>query len=524
MKLKSYYQFLNEATLSPDKIGLKYTVSSDGRKKIQQLSKTLSPDCIFTPLPDHEVLGKKNPTSPEFQLPNEIDTVLFLRATKFEEMTWGDFIDIFNIDKPYDQLFIYKTNSKNYPFAVIFKGNTTTVIKQLEKSGPTARGDYFRETAFIVTLGRVLWQMHGIQPMLMSKRGIIQMVYDTSTKDAYVDTRRAAFRNKYELFMEQQRIADSLFIQCKQLVKLLGSAAKNIVLIQKNSVELAVCKYLRNAISEERDKIEEGVSNYEFLPDLITLSKWNPADIWLGFSGYEWMLSDKKYKKDDFDSALPENGGLNQLNDFLGKCISEHDGIIGVSLKQQLTNPGGVYSVNIDRTKTFVHKYSHYDANPTKKLVNLIFTFEKLGGLLGKGQIDVRTFDTKKTSPISIEVKGSDTTEHMSGKAGSYIKYKMPKDVYKTLVYVQKSTDLDEIKDYVDEHYDFCKPYLRELFYNDLAKESKTGGSNSRLQAVLFTDWFESISDQDEKTAVLGDLIRFAKSESDWSAPHLIVK
>jgi hypothetical protein len=44
------------------------------------------------------------------------------------------------------------------------------------------------------------------------------------------------------------------------------------------------------------------------------------------------------------------------------------------------------------------------------------------------------------------------------------------------------------------------------------------------MQAVFFTDWLESLNDDDLKDEIVSDIIRFAKSESNWSAPHILVK
>ena len=517
MRIKSFWEFINEATLNVTKIGIKYTISTEGQRKISQLSSSLTRDCIFTPVA---------------KLPKPDTKILQIRASKFEEWTWSDFVRVFGItpENAFSQLFVYKTTSRNYPYAVAFLGDRgslqTTMIKQSEKSGATARADYFRETAFMITLARILWIDYNLKPIIRTKRGIIQMDYhnseDESQKDAFIVS-RVAFKDKYEKFMEQEKIADAMTLQCQRLINYLGSSVNNIVLLQKNSTELAVCKYLRAVIADEREKIEGNTSSYEFLPDLITLSKWNPADMWIGYSGYEWMLSDKKYDRESFDDVLPENGGLPQLNDFLGESISKKQGIIGISLKQQITNAGGVYDVNIKRDTGFVHSYDGHASSGKNKAVNLKFTFEKLGQLIGSGVVDVRTFDTKKNSPISMEVKGSKKSEHMSGKAGSYIKHVMPEKYYNMLVYIQKTMDVDDIKDYIESNYQFTNSDLSAIFFSDLTNP-KNDYTNSRLQAVFFTDWFESIGDEDEKNEILGDIIRFAKSESEWSAPHLIVK
>jgi len=43
------------------------------------------------------------------------------------------------------------------------------------------------------------------------------------------------------------------------------------------------------------------------------------------------------------------------------------------------------------------------------------------------------------------------------------------------------------------------------------------------MQAVIFSNWISSLP-QKSQNRIITDIIRFAKSESDWSAAHLIVK
>ena len=120
-------------------------------------------------------------------------------------------------------------------------------------------------------------------------------------------------------------------------------------------------------------------------------------------------------------------------------------------------------------------------------------------------------------------------------KSGSIIKFELNKNFtiqitgkdvsinpYTILTYIRKSKDLENLKEYMDQNYEFTKAELKTIFYNDLTKE-KDSAINSRLQAIFFTDFVERLP-EDDRNHIVSSIIRFAKSESDWSAPHTIVK
>ena len=164
--------------------------------------------------------------------------------------------------------------------------------------------------------------------------------------------------------------------------------------------------------------------------------------------------------------------------------------------------------------------FGYYIKN-TIKSSKIKFSYEKLGGILGFGEIDVRTFNNDTKSSISAEVKGSMLNQHMSGKAGAYIKFIMPEDKYSVLEFIRKN-DVDNIKKYVENNYKFTESDLKDIFEKDL-ESPKNGQSNSRMQAIIFTDWLESLY-KDKRDEVVSGIIKYAKAESNWSAPHLILK
>ena len=213
---------------------------------------------------------------------------------------------------------------------------------------------------------------------------------------------------------------------------------------------------------------------------------------------------------------------LESLNVFLHTCVVKRDGIVGVSLKQQLDGPHDTYEVNLDPNARFSHTYTGYYAKDIIKSVKLKFSYKTTNDKGGSGEIDIRTFDTDKKSAISMEVKGSITSGHMSGKAGTYIKFVMPPDRYRILEFIRKN-EVEDISNYlIDNGYTFSDEDLKEIFEKDL-ESPKNGQSNSRMQAIIFTDWLESLDDK-SKSKIVSDIVRFAKSESNWSAAHLLSK
>jgi hypothetical protein len=100
----------------------------------------------------------------------------------------------------------------------------------------------------------------------------------------------------------------------------------------------------------------------------------------------------------------------------------------------------------------------------------------------------------------------------------------MPSDMYEILVGIRKEKDLSKISQLIiDSEYEFNVSTLKAIFDDDLMATEKTSEINSRLQAIFFTDWLEGQS-EDTRNEIVSTIIRFAKSESDWSAPHTIVK
>ena len=500
------WENISEATLDSSKDLIDYNISRTGWEKIELLG--VSKDIKLTPVSS---------------LPDDKEFVIQIRPSSFRLIEFSKFIEMYQIEDMND-IFIYETTSTKYPYAVAVKGTKTTMVRQSDRKGASARGNYFRETAFIITLATRLWETKGIKIDIYSNRGKIKMNFGKGF--ATMSPReRLEFRNQYDTFMANKKIVESMTIQIDSLIKYLGDSIFNVKSVVKNSSKLLINSIAYDFLQEEEDLYSsitneqpQEISKFDTfeIPEGVSMPKWNPSDIWVVYNDSNWVFdSYSGYDENDID-------GLEELNVYLHNCIINKEGVIGVSLKQQLDNAGGLYEVNLDEDRKFKHDYKGYYVKDSIKSSKLKYSYERLGGVIGSGEIDVRTFDTSKSTPISMEVKGSLTSQHMSGKAGSYIKFIMPTNKYAVLEFIRKN-DTDAIKKFIEESkYEFIKPDLKTIFEKDL-ESPKSQQSNSRMQALIFTDWLESLP-KEKINEIVSSIIKYAKSESNWSAPHLLLK
>ena len=499
------WENISEATLDSSKDLVDYDLSRTGRIKMNLLG-----------------VSENIKLTTTTTTPDDKEFVIQIRNSSFRLIEFSKFIELYQIEDMND-IFIYDTTSTKYPYAVAVKGTKTTMLKQSNRKGASARGNYFRETAFIITLAIRLWETKGVKIDIYSNRGNIKMNFGKGFA-TMSPKERLEFRNQYDSFMSNKKIVQGMIIQIDSLIKYLGDSIFNIKSVVKNSADLLINRVAYEFLEEEED-LHSNITNDQpqeiskfntfEIPEGVSMPKWNPSDIWIVYSDSDWVFNEYgKYDENDID-------GLEELNVYLHNCIVNKEGVIGVSLKQQLENVGGIYEVNLDENRKFKHDYKGYYVKDTIKSSKLKFSYEKLGGVIGSGEIDVRTFDTSKNTPISMEVKGSLTSQHMSGKAGSYIKFIMPTNKYAVLEFIRKN-DTDDIKSFIEGNYEFIKPDLKTIFEKDL-ESPKTGQSNSRMQAIIFTDWLESLS-KEKRNEIVSSVIKYAKSESSWSAPHLLLK
>ena len=101
----------------------------------------------------------------------------------------------------------------------------------------------------------------------------------------------------------------------------------------------------------------------------------------------------------------------------------------------------------------------------------------------------------------------------------------MPPDLYEIKEFIRKKRDKSIIREYLeDKGFVVENDYLSGIFNQDLEGDGeKTNAENSRLQSIVFIDWLYNLP-QEKRDDYITQIVDFAKSESIWSAPHLVVK
>jgi hypothetical protein len=515
----NYLDFINEATLGTDKIGVNYQLSRPGRTKAFKLSTST----------DLETFNIKFEHT--YEVPLDTDDVLLIRASSFEKSNYLNLKTRLGLED--GDLIIYKLLSDdiNIKWAVAKIGQTTSVLKQFDRTGASARGDYFRETAFLIRLSQIAWEKERVKLKIFSNRGEIEMSYgkygcEMSKKNS------PEFRQMYHDFRTKtnKKVLKLMDDHCNLLINYLGDDIKKVKYLVKNSADNIINKIALNFMRQESiEKTKMAIeSGFDFdIPLNANVSKWNPSDIWIVFES-RYFTTERTYSSIGIDNIW-------DLNDFLYESLMERTGVVGVSLKMPI-NDAGIYKITGD--SRLVNRFKDFDISNSKKTTEIDFEFKnKLGDWKEGSGIDCRTFDTNNKSSISLEVKGKKGSGYVSGKAGSIINYLLP-DKYLDIKNKIRSTtskeelrkllgiDFDEIQkgNISNETYLPGNEKLRKVFIEDLKGDNpKNSNENSRLQSVVFIDWLLSLN-KDERDSIITTVIRYAKSESLWSAPHIVLK
>lgn len=519
--LYKYSEFLNEATLGLDKVGVNYQLSRPGREKAFKLSSA-------TELESFNIKFEHTD-----EVPSDTDDVLYIKGTSFVKLNYLDFKELYKIDD--DGLMIYKLISDDIDvnWAVAKIGQQTNVLRQLSRTGASKRGDYFRETAFLIKLAEIAWREKGVKLKIYSNRGEVEMDYKEGGIAEMSRKNTVEFRNAYYDFVNKTKksLITAMDDHCLRLIGYLGDKISNVKYITKNSSDYIINKlaitFMRDeAIEKSKMAIETG---FDFdIPSKANVSKWNPSDIWIVFDD-EYFSSEKSYLKRGIDNIC-------DLNNFLYKSLMKRTGIVGVSLKM---SKGKANLFKITGDTRLINRFSDFDISNSKKTADIDFDYKKESDekwYKGAG-IDCRTFDSSTTSSISLEVKGKKGAGYVSGKAGSIINHLMPDNYFRIKDILRKEKSKETLRAVLSIDFDRMgkdkkyKPVylpsddrLRKVFLEDLKGDGdKNSAENSRLQSVVFLDWLLSLSEND-RNSVITTVVRYAKSESLWSAPHLVLK
>lgn len=510
LKFDNFYKINEEATIDDSKSGVEYEFGRAGQDSAKTLD--ISVNLSFVPI-DY--------------LPEDDIEVLYIRPSSIKTITFGNLRKIIDVkdDSDINKIMIYETTSKKYPFAIVKKGTRTNILRQKGREGVTKRAEHFRETAFIIIFASTIWELTGHKVNIYSNRGKIEMNYlvnDEEKRFAIMsENERGEFRRRFEEFAANKGLYNSMVRQSTKLIEFIGDKIFNVDSVFKNSTELLISQMAKAYLNEEidfyksLDPTERHGSMYSF-PETVNISKWNPSDMWITFKDGQDLIYNSKWYDKNIDS-------LDMLNNYLYECIEKRSGIIGVSLKQQQSGDSWVRTVNMLEDDV-QHQFLGYKTSNKIKtvVVNFGYKFSKNSKFYRDGELQLRTFDTSPVSAISVEVKGSKKAQHMSGKAGSLLSTIIPNQWYSLIEKIRKEREMSEIKQILSTH-QFSSPEISQYVTVDLESETKTQEINSRLQSYIVIDWLLT-QDSIRRNRFISTIVKFAKSESLWSSPHLVVK
>jgi len=241
-----YIKSLFEATLDDNKRNINYALSRDGKTEVKE--------------DDVEVTTKLQLFYTE-ELPNLEEKVINIRPASLKILTFSDVLKINDIKDPKSELFIYKTTSLKFPFAVAKKGIKTVMIKQLDRKGASARGDYFRETVFVILFTFKLWEDYGIAIECYNHDGRVPIEFGQGI-DGYRKATIGKYRNdikqKFEKYEEDNvNIVEGMLKQCQSIIDVYKDSISDLSGIYKNSSKYSVNTFFLNTLKEEKEKISK---------------------------------------------------------------------------------------------------------------------------------------------------------------------------------------------------------------------------------------------------------------------------
>ena len=357
-------------------------------------------------------------------------------------------------------------------------------------------------------------------------------IYDKNNKEIDLNDKSNEFVIKYSKLSDK---LNKLFENhCEVLIKWIKDSGKlnNLECIRKDHTNLTIRKKASEFIHNYRKIKDDKFREENNIPDNVNDAKWIPSDIWLEFNDFD-EVSLSEFKSDTDTTTISE------LNDYLGNCIENVNGLIGVSLKKTIAKDPNIDKVNNKGKKQFIRTYKDFDIEQNKKTVSIDFEWKEVeGDREGTATIDSRTFDTKLKSKVQLELRGRKGRGYVSGKAGSMIDFLLKNNKGEDLIELKNKirleTDKKEIRKIVGD-YSPKNPELKEIWDEDLGlvdgngksikvlDDKKNSYENSRLQSIIFIDWLDSLKVK-LRDKIVSDIVTFARSESSWSSPHLLLE
>jgi len=310
--------------------------------------------------------------------------------------------------------------------------------------------------------------------------------------------------------------------QCKALMKVIGKKQPKKYVKDDSKLDIN-----RQAVKLFKSDMGMNMSR--------SLDKWNPADVWLYY-----------------DSSVPEHSTIAELNKYLYDSIKGKKGIIGISLKKGIGKldyknyypPEEKELSKIDLKLSAVSSLSgtiKFVGDPAIEAQSLAFRIfqakdtdrirgeaEKKGAEAVQGKVQLamldkftgRKFDSnikKAGGPDIIELKGKEYVLTRNGKKQFAQASKSWKKISRrrNLVFARGAT----AKQYTDA-FKNENNFLKWLNDQDMLENAAKSWANSKFQVLKLFELIDTMGEDGEKKLAM-NLLKYASSESDFSAAHL---
>lgn len=265
-------------------------------------------------------------------------------------------------------------------------------------------------------------------------------------------------------------------------------------------------KVLKSYLGSKRFRFHRGSRLVKQLSDLFNdinrrqkyfsnINKWSPADIWMVADGAKVTL--------DFED-------FNGLNAYLLKAAKAKE-FIGVSLKQA-SNPT-ITQINYNKER---HTYKYMDATLGKRD---FFDSKDVYIFFDEGEIQFRGFPTWQG-----EIKGK-TANHgkVSGGPVKSIVEKHISDKLDTQSVIESYIKTKNKNFYKKFHDYYKKVQSKAVSFDEFFQIVSKKDLNWQSSKYLGTQLVYVMKTSKNRQIILSSLINYAKSQSDFSAPHLKV-
>ena len=305
--------------------------------------------------------------------------------------------------------------------------------------------------------------------------------------------------------------------QCEKFISIVGATNQPKKYIKDDS-SLSVNKQAKKLYEQEYGR-------------KLDLDKWNPADVWLEYQ------------------SVPTFKTLAELNNWLIDSLHKGNGFIGVSLKK---GGGKVGLVNDYKRKEYLLKdigvkYGGLFSQGVafdykgKNLDGLGLAFRIFQGsatetIRGEGTSKGAEAVQGKVAMAVIDDYKSGTLKAIQDVKGISVKYDKKTKSFdwtssglKAFTKVQKAYKKIKKATYGKTHGDWNDAFKSSddfmKILNDYAKKKKVkensmkANINSRFQSIVLGSIISNLSKTDKQEVMVG-LLKYGKSESDWSSAH----